>query len=56
MTDPIAAAARAAAERLVPDYGPGLVVDVEVALNVREANQRPGQPGTRRTPSPRQHQ
>ena len=32
MTDPIAAAARATADRLAAEYGPGLAADVEAAL------------------------
>ena len=43
MTDPIAAAARAAAGRLTAEYGPGLTVDVEAALHARAAGQRPDQ-------------
>jgi hypothetical protein len=43
MTDPITAAARATAERLAADYGPGLAADVEAALHARGAAQRPGQ-------------
>jgi hypothetical protein len=41
MTDPVSAAARAAAERLAPDYGPGLAADVEAALHTRGQGQRP---------------
>jgi hypothetical protein len=43
MTDPIAAAARAAAHRLAAEHGPGLAADVEAALHTRDADQRPGQ-------------
>ena len=47
MTDPIAAAARsaarAAADRLAAEYGPGLAADVEAALHARGSAQRPGQ-------------
>ena len=41
-TEPIAAAARAAARALIAEYGPGLEADVEAALHAR-AEQRPGQ-------------
>jgi hypothetical protein len=41
MTDPITAGARAAAERLAPQYGPGLAADVEAALHTRDLEQRP---------------
>ena len=41
MTDPVSDAARAAAERLTPDYGPGLAADVEAALHARGSAQRP---------------
>ncbi len=43
MTDPIAAAARAAAERLAADYSPGLVSEVEAALRARSTSRRPDQ-------------
>jgi hypothetical protein len=43
MTDPIGTAARAAAQRLTPEYGPGLAADVEAALHAQGSNQRPGQ-------------
>jgi hypothetical protein len=43
MTDPITAAARAAAERLVAEYGPQLAVDVEAALPTRGTARRPNQ-------------
>lgn len=43
MTDPIAAAARAAAEQLTADYGHGLATDVEAALRARGIAQRPSQ-------------
>ena len=41
MTDPITAGARAAAQRLAPQYGPGLAADVEAALHTRDLEQRP---------------
>jgi serine/threonine protein kinase len=40
MTDPVSMGARAAAERLSPEYGPGIVGDVEAALT-RGLEQRP---------------
>lgn len=43
MADPIAAAARAAAERLVAEYGPQLASEVEAALAARKAPRRPDQ-------------
>jgi hypothetical protein len=43
MNDPITAAARAAAERLAAEYGPGLAPDVEAALNAQGTTQRPSQ-------------
>jgi uncharacterized membrane protein YebE (DUF533 family) len=43
MTDPVTAAARAAAGRLAAQYGPGLIADVEVALHAQGTAQRPGQ-------------
>ncbi len=44
MTDPIAtAAARATAQRLATEYGPGLTTDVEAVLHAQETAQRPGQ-------------
>jgi hypothetical protein len=43
MTDPVADGARAAAERLTLDYGPGLAPDVEAALHARGPEQRPDQ-------------
>jgi hypothetical protein len=43
MTDPITTAARAAAQRLAPQHGPGLAADVEAALHARGTAQRPGQ-------------
>ena len=43
MTDPIAAAARATAEHLAAEYGPGLAADVDAALHARGTTQRPGQ-------------
>ncbi|HXL93553.1 MAG TPA: hypothetical protein VN969_31870 [Streptosporangiaceae bacterium] len=42
MTDPAAEAARAAAEALVSQAGPGLLTEVEVALAARGTQQRPG--------------
>jgi hypothetical protein len=42
MTDPITAAARATAERLAAEYGPGLAADVDAALHARGTAQRPG--------------
>lgn len=43
MTDPIAAAAHAAAQQLTASYGPGLLADVEVALHARDTQERPVQ-------------
>ncbi len=43
MTDPITTAARAAAEHLTAEYGPGLAADVEAALHAQETATRPGQ-------------
>ena len=43
MTDPIAAAARAAAGQLTASYGPGLAADVEAALHTSDAQTRPAQ-------------
>jgi hypothetical protein len=43
MTDPIAAAARAAAHRLAAEHGSGLPAEVEAALASRDTEQRPGQ-------------
>jgi hypothetical protein len=43
MTDPVSTGARAAAERLTPDFGPGLAADVEAALHTRGSQQRPEQ-------------
>ncbi len=43
MADPITVAARAAAERLAAEYGPGLATDVEAALHARGSAQQPGQ-------------
>lgn len=43
MTDPIAVVARAAAQRLAADYGPGLPSDVEAALLARDAVRRQDQ-------------
>jgi hypothetical protein len=43
MTDPIAAAARAAAEQLAAEHGPNLAADVEAALHTRGMAQRPDQ-------------
>ena len=42
MTDPVAAAARAAAAVLAPDHGPHLPAEVEAALAARGTTQRPG--------------
>jgi hypothetical protein len=42
MTDPAAAAARAAATILAPDLGPSLPAEVEAALAARDSQQRPG--------------
>lgn len=39
-TDPIAVAARAAAQRIAANYRPGLVADVEAALYARTTAQR----------------
>jgi len=41
--DLIAAAARAAAQRLAAEHGPGLPAEVEAALHTRDAGRRPGQ-------------
>lgn len=41
MTDPVSVGARAAAERLAPDYGPGLAADVEAALHSQGSEQQP---------------
>ncbi|HXP20719.1 MAG TPA: hypothetical protein VN840_13840 [Streptosporangiaceae bacterium] len=41
MTDPIAAAARAAAGQLTASYGPGLAADVEAALHAKGTQERP---------------
>lgn len=43
MTDPIAIAARAAAQRLTAEHGPGLALEVEEALHARRSAQPPGQ-------------
>jgi len=43
MTDPVAEAARSAAERLAPSGDPRLAVEVEAALAARDGEQRPGQ-------------
>lgn len=43
MTDPITAAARATAERLTAEYGPGLAAEVEAALPARGTVRRPDQ-------------
>lgn len=37
MNDPISAIARAAADRLGPEYGPALAVEVEAALHARDS-------------------
>jgi hypothetical protein len=39
--DPVAAAARAAAQQLSGEYGPRLTVDVEAALYTRDGEHRP---------------
>ena len=41
MTDPVATGARAAAQRLTPEYGPRLALDVEAALRARRLPQPP---------------
>jgi len=41
MTDPVADGARAAAERLAAEFGPGLAADVEAALYTRGQERRP---------------
>jgi len=43
MTDPITAAARAAAAHLAAEYGPDLAADVEAALHSPGTTQRPSQ-------------
>lgn len=43
MTDPISSGARAAAERLAVEFGAGLVVDVEKALDTSTPAERPSQ-------------
>jgi len=43
MIDPIAAGARAAAQQLTSQHGPGLILDVEAALHERGAARPPGQ-------------
>ena len=43
MTDPITTAARATAEHLRTEYGPGLAADVDAALHAQVTAQRPGQ-------------
>jgi hypothetical protein len=43
MTNPVATAARAAAEHLAPDYGLSLAAEVEVALNDRYMTKKPDQ-------------
>ncbi|GAA3581732.1 hypothetical protein GCM10022419_074150 [Nonomuraea rosea] len=40
MTDSVAEAARAIARRLAPRHGPSLITEVEVALHVRETQDR----------------
>jgi hypothetical protein len=42
-SDPVASAARAAAQRLAAEHGPGLAAEVEAALATRGTEQRPGQ-------------
>jgi len=41
MTDPISTGACSAAERLTPEYGPALSLDVEAALHARRSEQLP---------------
>jgi hypothetical protein len=41
MSDPVGEASRAAAEHLATEFGPGLVVDVEEALNTRKGSTSP---------------
>ena len=43
MANPIAHAARAAADRLAAEHGPGLTADVEAALHARGSTQQPEQ-------------
>jgi hypothetical protein len=43
MTDPISVGARATAERLTHEYGPGLPAEVEAALHTRGLERRPEQ-------------
>lgn len=43
MTDPVAAAARAAAAQLTARYGPGLPADVEAALHATDTQKPPDQ-------------
>ncbi len=43
MDDPVEAVARAAAQRLAPEYGPRLAVDVEAALYARGSERGPEQ-------------
>jgi len=43
MSDPIATAARAAAQQLEPEAGPGLVAEVEAVLATRESPSAPPQ-------------
>jgi len=43
VTDPVEAVARAAAERMAPEYGPRLKTDVEAALYARESQRGPEQ-------------
>jgi hypothetical protein len=43
VTDPVEAVARAAAERLTPEYGPRIEADVEAALYARGSQRGPDQ-------------
>ncbi|MGH3693746.1 MAG: hypothetical protein ACRDRX_07100 [Pseudonocardiaceae bacterium] len=43
MTDPVEHTARAVAQRLAAQYGPGLATDVEAALHARGSTQQPAQ-------------
>jgi hypothetical protein len=43
MTDPIGHSARAAAQRLAAEHGPGLPADVEAALRTQGLSRRPEQ-------------
>ena len=41
MTDPVSVGAQAAAERLAPEYGPGLIADVLAVLYTRGQERQP---------------